>query len=170
VAILINHRWGGASFLWVGRFSPVSDPPNNGRQDMTDFNFIVDPEPQLLTPEEPTGELSKLVKMTPRKFAQSVLDVFDELGGMKWLLGQAVIDPRGFLELLKKILPRNIQAEGLEGITVRLVDQYGNAIEIDTHRGGQPVAAGGDSSSESGQLQIATSGNPPDIVLQEMFE
>jgi len=137
---------------------------------MTDFNFIVDPEPQLLKPEEPAGELSKLAKMTPRKFAQSVLDVFEELGGMKWLLGQAVVDPRGFLELLKKILPRNIQAEGLEGITVRLVDQYGNAIEIDTH-GGPPQAdaAGGDSSSESGQLQIATSGNPPNIVLKETF-
>ena len=148
---------------------------------MTDFNFIVDPinktEPIIPTIKEPTGNLSKLVKMTPRKFAQSVLDVFEELGGMKWLLSQAVVDPRGFLELLKKILPRNIQAEGLEGITVRLVDQYGNAIEIDTHRGGQPVATGGNisipsgtSPSESGQLQIATSGTPPDVVLQEVFE
>jgi len=148
---------------------------------MTDFNFIVDPAdelrdkqepliPEISTPEVREGELSKLVKMTPRKFAQSVLDVFEELGGMIWLLGQAKVDPRGFIELLKKILPRNIQAEGLEGITVRLVDQYGNAIEIDTHRGGQPVATGGNIPSESGQLQIATSGNPPDVVLQEMFE
>jgi len=144
---------------------------------MTDFNFIVDPidsidkqKPLVPEVEEPTGELSKLTKMTPRKFAQSVLDVFDRLGGMTWLLTQAKVDPRGFLDLLKKILPRNIQAEGLEGITVRLVDQYGNAIEIDTHRSGQPVAAGGNSSSEAGPLQIATSGNPPDVVLKEMFE
>ena len=145
---------------------------------MTDFNFIVDStdelrdkqEPLIPTIEEPIGELSKLAKMTPRKFAQSVLDVFEELGGMMWLLTQAKIDPRGFLDLLKKILPRNIQAEGLEGITVRLVDQYGNAIEIDTHRGGQPVATGGNLSSESGQLQIATSGNPPNVLLKEMFE
>ena len=153
---------------------------------MTDFNFIVD-SPEPLIPEVShvsrsagggqEGELSKLVKMTPRKFAQSVLDVFEELGGMVWLLSQARVDPRGFLDLLKKILPRNIQAEGLEGITVRLVDQYGNAIEIDTHRGGQPAATGGDfstpqgtRSSESGQLQIATSGNPPDVLLKEMFE
>ncbi len=137
---------------------------------MTDFDFIVDPEPQLLNAEEPAGELSKLAKMTPRKFAQSVLDVFEELGGMVWLLSQARVDPRGFLDLLKKILPRNIQAEGLEGITVRLVDQYGNAIEIDTHRGGQPVATGGDFSPEAGPLQIATSSNPPDVILKEMFE
>ncbi len=137
---------------------------------MTDFDFIVDPEPQLLNAEEPAGELSKLAKMTPRKFAQSVLDVFEELGGMVWLLSQARVDPRGFLDLLKKILPRNIQAEGLEGITVRLVDQYGNAIEIDTHQGGQPVATGGDLSPEVGPLQIATSGNPPEVVLKEMFE
>jgi len=138
---------------------------------MTDFDFIVDPEPQLLdAARHETGELSKLAKMTPRKFAQSVLDVFEELGGMVWLLSQARVDPRGFLDLLKKILPRNIQAEGLEGITVRLVDQYGNAIEIDTHRGGQPVATGGDLSSESGQLQIATSGNPHEVVLKEVFE
>ena len=144
---------------------------------MTDFNFIVDPEPQLLNTEEPldavrheAGELSKLAKMTPRKFAQSVLDVFEELGGMVWLLSQARVDPRGFLDLLKKILPRNIQAEGLEGITVRLVDQYGNTLEIDTHQGGQPVATGGDLSPEAGHLQIATSGNPPEVVLKEVFE
>ena len=159
-----------ASFLWVDQFSPVSDPPNSRREDMTDFNFIVDSEPLIPIIEEPVGELSKIAKMTPRKFAQSVLDVFEELGGMVWLLSQAKVDPRGFLDLLKKILPRNIQAEGLEGITVRLVDQYGNAIEIDTHRGGQPVATGGDVSPESGQLQIATSGNPPDVILQEMFD
>jgi hypothetical protein len=140
---------------------------------MTDFNFIVDSadkaEPLIPIVEESVSELSKIAKMTPRKFAQSVLDVFEKLGGLTWLLGQAKVDPRGFLDLLKKILPRNIQAEGLEGITVRLVDQYGNAIEIDTHRGGQPVAAGGSQSSESGQLQIATSGNPPDVILQDIF-
>lgn len=147
---------------------------------MTDFNFIVDPAdelrdkqepsiPEVLTPQVQEGELSKIAKMTPRKFAQSVLDVFQELGGMVWLLGQATTDPRGFIELLKKILPRNIQAEGLEGITVRLVDQYGNAIEIDTHRGGQPVATGGDISPGFGRPQIATSGNP-DIILKETFD
>jgi hypothetical protein len=140
---------------------------------MTDFNFIVDPidktEPLIPEVEPPVGELSKLAKMTPRKFAQSVLDVFDELGGSIWLMTQAQVDPKGFIELLKKILPRNIQAEGLEGITVRLVDQYGNAIEIDTHRGGRPVAAGGNIPSESGQLQIATSGTPPDVILQDVF-
>lgn len=137
-----------------------------------DFNFIIDPvnktEPLIPAVEEPNGNLSKLAKMTPRKFAQSVLDVFEELGGMMWLLTQAKTDPRGFLDLLKKILPRNIQAEGLEGITVRLVDQYGNAIEIDTHMGGQPVAAGGNLSPESGQLQIATGGTP-DVLLKETF-
>lgn len=143
---------------------------------MTDFNFIVDSadelrnkqEPLVPIVEEPIGELSKIAKMTPRKFAQSVLDVFERLGGMMWLLTQAKNDPRGFLDLLKKILPRNIQAEGLEGITVRLVDQYGNAIEIDTHRGGQPVATGGSIPAESGQLPIATSGTP-DVVLKEIF-
>lgn len=155
---------------------------------MTDFNFIVDPIsepepliPEISIPEVREGNLSKLVKMTPRKFAQSVLDVFEELGGMTWLLTQATNDPRGFLDLLKKILPRNIQAEGLEGITVRLVDQYGNAIEIDTHRGRQPEAASGNIPPESGQLQIATGGTPvrrsrtghidgtPDVVLKETF-
>ena len=156
---------------------------------MTDFNFITEPvaktEPLIPEIETPVGELSKLVKMTPRKFAQAVLDVFEELGGAMWLITQAKTDPRGFMDLLKKILPRNIQAEGLEGITVRLVDQYGNAIEIDTHRGipceasakrgGQPVATSGNfsvpsgtSPSESGQLQIATGGTP-DVVLKETY-
>ena len=145
-----------------------------------DFNFIVDidEEPEILPPIEPIGTLSKIVKMTPRRFAQTVLDVFDRLGGLEWLLAQAIIDPRGYLELLKKILPSNIQAEGLEGITVLLRDTYGNTLEVGVG-GGQPVVTGGDHSPRSGQPQIATGGNPTvtksgaadaTVVLKETYE
>lgn len=139
-----------------------------------DFNFIID-EPDKTTPLVPQvvedGQLSKLVQMTPRKFAQTVLDVFGELGGVIWLKEQAKGDPRGFIELLKKIMPSNIQAEGFGDITVRIVDQYGNVLEIDAQGGGQPVATGGDHSPRSGQPQIATSGNPiTDVKIKETYE
>lgn len=145
--------------------------------EILDFDFITEPIDPIgisksLVPHE--GTLSKIAKMTPRKFAQSVLDVFEELGGLVWLKTQAIADPRGFIELLKKILPRQIEMDNLEGITVILTDQYGNTIEIDTLGGGQPVtAAGGSLSSGPGQLRTATSGNPPeelDVTVKETFD
>jgi len=150
----------------------------NGQMEILDFDFITEPIDPIdifksLVPHEdrPNGTLSKIAKMTPRKFAQSVLDVFEELGGMMWLYAQAQADPRGFIELLKKILPRQIEMDNLEGITVILTDQYGNTIEIEG--GGQPVnAAGGSLSSGPGQLRTATSGNPPelDVAIKETFD
>ena len=139
------------------------------------FNFIIDditkPD-ELLIPEVLDTELSKLVKMTPRKFGQAILDVFDKLGGIEWLLGQAQIDPRGFIELLKKVLPKTIQAEGLDGLTVLLRDQYGNTLEVNTLGRTSPVpAASGDTPAlGSGHPQIATGGNPTDIVIKETYE
>ena len=140
----------------------------------TDFNFITEDEPPLI-PEVVNAD-TELAKMTPRKFGQTILNVFGQLGGSQWLFTQATIDPRGFMELLKKILPRQIEMDNLDGLTVILTDQYGNTLEV-TAGGGQPVATGGDHPHpRSGQPQIATGGNPTvtesgaKVVLKETFE
>ena len=135
----------------------------------TDFNFITEDEEPPLIPEVVNAD-TELAKMTPRKFGQTILAVFGRLGGAQWLQQQAVIDPRGFTELLKKILPRQIEMDNLDGLTVLLRDQYGNTLEV-TAGGGQPVVTGGDHSPRPGQSQIATGGNPTDhnVVLKETY-
>ena len=135
-----------------------------------DFNFIIDNGDTPLVPEIVEPE-SKLAKMTPRKFGQAILKVFGLLGGTDWLLVQAKEDPRGFIELLKKILPRQIEMDNLDGLTVILTDQYGNSVEV-TAGGGQPEAISGDPQRGVGRPQIATGGNPntTEVVLKETYE
>ena len=101
------------------------------------FDFLLGGEDaakaQPLVPSEMSSgpNLAKVTKMTSRKFAQTVLDVFDSLGGASWLLIQAQVDPKGFLELLKKMIPNSVQMGDLQGLTVRLIDQFGNEVHID---------------------------------------
>ena len=139
----------------------------------TDFNFIADVlkdvKRETLVPEVVN---TPLAKMTPRKFGQTILKVFGDLGGADWLLLQARADPRGFIELLKKILPRQIEMDNLDGLTVLLRDQYGNELEINPLGRVSPTpATGGNPSSEPGQLsRIATSGNHTEVVLKEVFD
>ena len=143
-----------------------------------DFNFLLEPpeKEEPLIPEVVDDKaLSKIAKMNPRKAGQIILDAFDRLGGVEWLLGQAIIDPRGFIELLKKVLPKTIQAEGLDGLTVLLRDQYGNTLEVNTLGRASPVPATGGrlDGSGPGQPQIATSGNPTapvEVQLKETYE
>ena len=140
----------------------------------SDFNFIVDdPKEKPLVPEVIDESESKIVDMTPRKVGQIILQAFDQIGGVKWLVGQAHIDPRGFIELLKKVLPKTIQAEGFDGLTVVLKDMYGNQIEVNTLGRASPTPAiGGEVVPlRPGQPQIATGGNPNiDIVVKETYE
>ena len=146
---------------------------------MVDFNFLTDaPAPKIVEPPYMGPNLSKIPKMTPRKFASTVLEVYDKLGGASWLITQAVNDPRAFLELLKKMIPKSIQLDDLTGIQVHLIDQFGNEISINTKALAQqepsclvdtgaqvqssPDTAPGrvteDGHPESGPLQIATGG------------
>ena len=136
-----------------------------------DFNFIID-EPEKEEPLVPEVVNSTLSKMTPRKFGQAILEVFGRIGGVDWLVLQATADPRGFIELLKKILPRQIEMDNLDGLTVLLRDMYGNEVEVNTLGRASPTpATGGDLASGPGQpLQIATGGNPIDVKLKEVFE
>lgn len=122
---------------------------------MADFNFITEPAsvPTLSEAEYVGPNLKSAVKMTPRKFASSVLEVFEKLGGTSWLLSQAIADPKAFLDLLKKLIPKNVQLDNLAGFQVNLIDQFGNEIQIAT----------GDTSTGKGQPSdgIATGGNLP---------
>lgn len=97
---------------------------------MPDFDFMTEALPKLTTPEYIGPNLKSAVKMTPRKFASSVLEVFEKLGGTSWLLTQAVADPKSFLDLLKKLIPKNVQLDNLSGFTVNLIDQFGNEVQI----------------------------------------
>lgn len=108
--------------------------------------------------------LKNAVKMTPRKFASSVLEVFEKLGGASWLLIQAKADPKSFLDLLKKMIPKNVQLDNLSGFTINLIDQFGNKVQIDLdNEVTTPNPATCSALQESGQPSkgIATGGSPP---------
>lgn len=139
----------------------------------SDFDFLTDaPKPsehEELSPEYMGPGLSTVTKMTPRKFANSVLEVYEKLGGTSWLFIQAAADPKAFLDLLKKLIPKSVQLDDLTGISVTLIDQFGNKMQIETGQqmGDAPMAAipdSGNSPKESGQLQIATGGSQPPVL------
>ena len=142
-----------------------------------DFDFLM--EPEIVEQDELIHvgpNIGEAVKMTPRKFATAVLDVFNRLGGASWLMIQAQADPRAFIELLKKLLPKSVQLDDLPGLRINLIDQFGNEVQIDT--GASPDAATGARLARSGQLplpqKIATGGSPtsPDSLSstnQEKF-
>lgn len=119
------------------------------------FDFLVEPQlPPDSTPEYIGPNIKTAVRMTPKKFALSVLEVFDKLGGASWLMTQAEADPHAFLDLLKRMIPKSIQLEDLHGIQVNLIDQFGNEVQIQTGDTAPPL-------QKSGQLRIATGGSPP---------
>lgn len=119
--------------------------------------------------------LRTLAKFTPRKLAQDILDVLYKpaeeggLGGAYWILQQAKIDPRGFMDLLKRILPRNLQLDGVEGLSITLIDTFGNQVKVDAAGSGAANATSGNSPA-SGQRQIATGGNPIDVQIADKAE
>lgn len=126
----------------------------------TNFDFLVSPETELSDEPQYTGpNLSTVKKMTPKKFAQAVLEVFDKLGGASWLMIQAQADPKSFLDLLKRMIPKSVQLDDLQGIQVNLIDQFGNTIQIQTNPSEESAIS--TEQKESGQLQIATGGSPP---------
>ena len=100
-----------------------------------DFDFLNTEAETLnkpLIPEVIEGgpNLTKVNTMTRKKFTQGVLNVYQELGGDVWLLQQAAIDPKGFLDMLKKLIPTNMNIDQMEGFSITLIDRYGNKAEI----------------------------------------
>lgn len=162
---------------------------------MSNFNFLTDAEQTKTEPHYVGPNLKTAAKMTPRKFAQTVLEVFDQLGGASWLITEARADSKAFLTLLQKLIPKSVQLDDLTGLQVTLIDQFNNRIEIANP--GAPAtpadkakradeAKGACQASDnlkSGQLQIATGGSPdsvsplnqegvpsPDINITEVFK
>lgn len=127
------------------------------------FNFLTEPvsqpsDPTYVGPTYVGPNFKSAVKMTPRKFAQSVLEVFNKLGGVSWLMTQAEADPKTFLTLLQKLIPKSVQLDDLTGLQVNLIDQFGNQVQINAGAGNATKG-----SLKSGQLRnkIATGGTPP---------
>ncbi len=152
--------------------------------DINDFDFMAEPkEPDTpLDQREDNPKAGKTPMMDNKKFAQSILDVYETLGGAEWLLGEAKIDPKGYMNMLSKLLPKSIDAADLHGITIMLVDQYleGDRQVLIQHTSDRspalpasaaPAAGGGP--SELGQpaskFKTATSGNP-EIELIDIFK
>jgi len=143
---------------------------------LEDFDFMAEPTEPLISLGKRDDEVGKPTsKMDNKKFAQAILDVFELLGGSKWLLSQANIDPKGFLAMLSKMIPKSIDADDLQGLTIMLIDQYveggdNKILNIETRSPAIPASAApaaGGGPSELGQptdqfptTGTATSGNP----------
>lgn len=149
---------------------------------LSDFDFMAEPKEPDTPLDQREDDLGKVSKMDNKKFAQSVLDVFELLGGTTWLLGQAKIDPKTFLGMLSKMIPKSIDADDLQGLTLMIVDQYiegDQKILVNTNRSpalpasaayaagggpaelGQPSSMFGHSLPSDEASETATSGNPP---------
>ena len=135
---------------------------------MPDFDFLTDAPPPETLPPFVGPNIKDAVRMTPRKFAQAVLEVFNNLGGASWLMTQAIADPKSFLELLKKLIPKSVQLEDLQGLQINLIDQFGNQLQIQT--GASPEVAADAEHLKSGQLQSATGGNLPPLGISSSQE
>ena len=103
---------------------------------MDDLDFLsktAETQTEPLIPEVlPTHgpNLTQVNKMTRKKFTQGVLNVYQALGGDVWLLQQAQIDPKSFIEMLKKMVPTNMSLDQMDGFEVTLIDRYGNQAKL----------------------------------------
>jgi hypothetical protein len=111
--------------------------------------------------------LTKMNQMTRKKFTQGVLNVYQQLGGDVWLLQQAAIDPKGFLDMMKKLIPTNMNIDQMEGFSITLIDRYGNRAEINQN-GDSPraVELGPKPSQDRANEQP---GEGPDLAITETF-
>jgi hypothetical protein len=85
------------------------------------FDFISGPQETL---GKDDMKLSSLAKLSPKELAQSIIEVYQRLGGVEWLLAEAQANPKSFFELLKKVMPTNIKVDGLDNLSVTLVNAF----------------------------------------------
>ncbi len=90
----------------------------------------------ILSPDDPppiigTKQLSKPIgKFTPKMFVTDVGKAYQDLGGLAWLIEQAKVAPQEFMKLLQKMMPKQIDLDLMEGTTIKLIDQFGQSIEV----------------------------------------
>lgn len=133
------------------------------------FDFLID-DPEPPTVEDPIyagPNLNKPVEMSRKEFGKSVLRVYEKLDGDDWLFVQAQADPKAFMSLLSKMLPKQTAMESVGDITVNLINRYGDHIETQQIAVGLPDGAPPTGGNGSGQpTKIATSGNPNPRLIE----
>ena len=170
------------------RVHPGSGPQKEKLMDtiFENFDFMAEPveeKPPLDKPEDAptTGKPPALT--TNKDLVQSVLNVFDQLGRETWLKTQATLDPKTFLNMLGKLIPKSIDAEDLQGMSIIIVDQYLEGDKVlhihkDARSHALPASAAhaaGGGPTELGlpasQFETATGGNPKDAIdIIDVFE
>lgn len=137
------------------------------------FNFLTSEKPKGSQIKYVGPNIASTLKMTPKKFANSVLEVYKRIGGTSWLMTQAQADPKSFLDLLKRLIPKSVQLDDLEGVQINLIDQFGNTVEIQMNNAQSlPINEDIVCLPQSTKNKIATSGNPPksEIDITNIFE
>ena len=82
------------------------------------------PDDMSITPTG--GNLASLQDIKPRDMPKSIMSVYHQLGGDTWLLKQAELYPKEFMSLLKSILPKNINVDMDQNISVTVAGSFSN--------------------------------------------
>ena len=128
-----------------------------------EHDFIAETE-EAVIPEVLHGpNLKGLGSMTRKQFTQGILNVYHALGGDMWLRQQAKLDPKSFMEMLKKLIPTNVNLDQIDGFQITLVERYGSKMEIGTANKDLPRATKSDPAS--GERSPAG----PEVSITETF-
>lgn len=147
-----------------------------------EYNFLVSPDDPPKSFGSPPPQDFTLNKFTPKMFLRDIGEAYKLLGGLTWLVEQAQVAPQEFMKLLQKIVPKQVDLDLMEGTTIKLIDQFGQTIELshpekDKRSAFKPATGGSSPSLPPGSGQPtgdenATSGSPttppPNII--EVFE
>ena len=130
-----------------------------------DFDFAAETEP--IIPEVIAGtNLKALKRMTRKKFRQGILNVYQRLGGDMWLLQQAQVDPKSFLEMLKKLIPTNVNLDQIDGFQITLIDKYGSQVKIEKQSSSSDVPRTPDSDPNASGVRPL---GGPEVSITETF-
>jgi hypothetical protein len=119
--------------------------------------------PEVLADMEHGPNLQAVNGMTRKKFTQGVLNVYQALGGDMWLLQQAQIDPKSFIDMLKKMVPTNMSLDQMDGFEITVIDRYGNQATL------SPRESGSDPKPLRTAPHGGPEGTPSDLAITERF-
>lgn len=134
-----------------------------------EYNFLLSPDTPPKTLGVPNQPDITLADFTPKKFLKDVGKAYQRLGGLEWLVTQANAAPQEFMKILQKLLPRQVDLGLMDGVTVKLIDQFGAAIEVSTPTKKKELPEPIDVTPPS--KETATSGSPaPTVRIVETFD